>query len=1201
MALPRFQRSPIFKAASAAFAFAASGVAAGVAGSVAGGEFSGAAGGSFGSLFAPVARAYDNAIVPVNTPASARRLIDDLVKTHGAAGYPKGAEFLRRLDALEREAAAVKDFAPAPAEHKPLVTGHPVGRVAKLPVAFPPALQPKLDALIREAALANPILDFDKILCIRRKPQGGQVGFISLNSYTSADTVTKYGWDNEIAVLSNLRSPEGPTLTPLYRHPNKACIRDLDLHFDADKFLFSSINAKGAWAIYEKKFGSDTVRELTPTDQPDVQWIDPCYIAEDGSILAFSTAGIQGVPCVGGSVKVAALYRVTEQPGKPQPKVRQLTFEQDSGWHPRALNDGRVMYLRWQYTDTPHYFDRMLFTMHPDGRQQKALWGSGAYFPTAFKHPRPVPSHPSLVLGVVSGHHSRPEVGRLMLVDPRMGTHYPFRHDPVSKEWGKPGSPIELFPRVFPKEVTGCVQEIPGYGRDVIGNIYDNQGGDASYAFATPYPLDEKYYLTSMQYRGGRWGLWLVDKFDNMVKLYDLPDANLFEPVPIVKRKRPPVLPDLTQPDATESVVTVANIYHGRGLPGVPKGKAKYLRVIAYHFCYWNSGGHHSVGEHSGWDIKRILGTVPIEADGSVSFKIPANTPVAFQLLDKDGAAIQIMQSWTIAMPGEDVSCTGCHEPELESPIGRPSALALKKAPRTLEQWHGGNVPFAFETQIQPLLDRNCIGCHNDTNAKAVKGLISFTPKNTGAERGGAWNGDTAYRALHPYVRRPGPESYIETKKPYEWHVSTSELIQRLRRGHHNVKLSDQDWKTLYAWIDLNAPYRGAWGRPEWEKRRLELQACYDGNLYNPEEAHRQALAAAKKIRDEGKNIMPFVKLEPLAGATGGTTGSATGSNAGNATGAAPTVPTQPVRIAGNAPAAAAPAPAALRITVQAPPTNLPETLTVAGIKFRLIPAGAYPIGSDDGFPDERPRARVEIRKPYYIAETEITNEQYAAFDPAHDTGYENETGKDHPTPGYIANHPKQPVARVSWNEANDYCRWLSQKTGRKITLPTEAQWEWAARAGTDTPFYYGDRDTNFIPYANLADAGLRRSGGGFWGGSRLLPRTPFPKDYPFPLRDERFGEDKWLTVDYVGQYKPNAWGLYDTIGNVWEWTRTDYRPYPYSDTDGRNAGDPATLKVVRGGSHADRPKVISAAVRLPYEPFQKVHNVGLRPILEIE
>jgi hypothetical protein len=189
---------------------------------------------------------------------------------------------------------------------------------------------------------------------------------------------------------------------------------------------------------------------------------------------------------------------------------------------------------------------------------------------------------------------------------------------------------------------------------------------------------------------------------------------------------------------------------------------------------------------------------------------------------------------------------------------------------------------------------------------------------------------------------------------------------------------------------------------------------------------------------------------------------------------------------------------------------------------------------------------------------------------------------------GWPLDKPDQPVVRVSWNDADRFCRWLSQRTGMSFSLPTEAQWEYACRAGTDTPFSYGGLDTDFSPFANLADASIRQ----------LAYRSWSPRTAHVVPRDDRF-DDQALVSAPVGSYRPNAWGLCDVHGNVAEWTRTSYRPYPYREDDGRNALDPKEPKVVRGGSWRDRPARCRSGFRLSYPPYQRVFNVGFRVVSE--
>ncbi|TAN36795.1 MAG: carbohydrate-binding protein [Verrucomicrobia bacterium] len=1120
-----------------------------------------------------------------------QRAVADLVETF--PGRYDGATHRKALaEFADERGAMLKSFA----------AGKP---------AEPAALE-KLLAGVRAALLANPLLDFDKLLVVRRNSPGNtarnitdwRLGFVPMG-FQPHPEIPKANWDNEIMLLSGLRGK--PQLNTLYKPEKGRIIRDVCLDFSADRFLFSSFDSNHRWAVYEMNLADKTIRQVSPEGYPDVDFFDACYLP-NGKIVLCSTASYFGLPCTGGNTPIASLYLLD-----PETKaLRQLTFDQDSNAHPTVLNDGRVLYLRWEYSDIPHYFSRRLMTMNPDGTGQLAFYGSNGWFPVGFHFAKPIPGTPSSLVGIIAGHHECGEFGRTALLDPGLASNYPFHFRPESKTWGerelksvagpRPSgksvkigneTPSVLIPDILPSEQTGFLQLIPGYGQKVAGVVCDmivrdyyskqnpvltvSTGGlpqnDGDYyrnltknsvLTTQPYPLSSKYFLVSQKNReDDLWGIYLVDIFDNATLIAEVEGAALFEPVPLMARAKPPLIPDRTTPESQTADVHIADIYTGPGLQSVPRGTVKSLRIFSYHFGYNKKAGPSHVGIQSSWDMKRVLGTAKVESDGSASFQIPANTPISIQPLDGEGRAVQLMRSWLVGMPGERVSCVGCHEQRSTTLPLRPD-IAGQRPAEPLTPWYGSPRPFAFSHEVFPVLEKYCMGCHNAAPVVGPRSKPSF--KDPGV----------AYTGLRPYIHNPAMESDMSLLNPMEYHTSTSPLLQMLEKGHHGVKLAELDSESrqrLYCWVDLNAPNSGNWNPPTYEEKNQEQRRCELAEKFahvaaNPEAEYRAAETAFQKRA-------PVQFIAP-----------------------APTEPVPPddLKVQGF--------PLTVTDAQRLQQTGSAETKKTVelgnGVKMELarIPTGAFVMGSLEGAPDERPRSVVRVAKPFWMAVTEVNNAQYAAFDPAHDTRYIDMHGINRVTPGYIANHPDQPVARISWQEAMQFCKWMSQKTGLKVTLPTEAQWEWAARAGTDTQFFYGTMDADFGRFANLADQSLRWFDTSWEGrGSLLQKRFPYSPTMNFPLHDERF-QDKWFVVDYCGQTEANAWGLKDMIGNVSEWTRSDYRPYPYTD-EGRNEENSNERKVARGGSWANRPADAGSAVRRAYAPWQKVYDVGFRVLVE--
>jgi len=461
-------------------------------------------------------------------------------------------------------------------------------------------------------------------------------------------------------------------------------IRDPDVSYDGAHILYAHKRSldEDDYHLYEMTVADGSVRQLTfGLGFADYEG---AYLPS-GDLVFSSTRCVQTVDCWW--TEVSNLY-TCDRDGR---YLRRLGFDQVHTNYPTVTPDGRVIYTRWEYSDRGQIFPQGLFIMNPDGTGQTALYGNNSWFPTALLHARAIPGTGRYV-AIFSGHHTL-QTGWLGIIDPALGR--------------EENSGTQLICPLRPTEAV----RIDAYG----------QTGDQ---FQYPYPLSETDFLVAMRPEGAsHYAIYLVTADGRRELLASDPSISCNQPIPLAPRPRPRLMPSVVDYRQSTGTVFLQDIYEGPGLAGVPRGAIKALRVVALEYRAAGIGKNENHGPAGGalistpisiegaWDVKRILGTVPIGEDGSACFTAPARTPLYFQALDADGFAAQTMRSWLTLQPGETISCVGCHEDKNSAPPGirghDPNSVRLN--------WvmSPDSPPFAFASEVQPILNRHCIGCHN--------------------------------------------------------------------------------------------------------------------------------------------------------------------------------------------------------------------------------------------------------------------------------------------------------------------------------------------------------------------------------------------------------------------------------------------------------------------------------------------------------
>ncbi len=474
-----------------------------------------------------------------------------------------------------------------------------------------------------------------------------------------------------------------------------------------------------------------------------------------------------------------------------------------------------MIYTRWEYTDKPLWRAQSLWTMRPDGTQAATFWGNQTVWPDLLKDARQIPGS-DRVMFTGSAHHNWFS-GSIGIIDTRKGFNFPHGLTKVTAE-------LE-----WPESGNGPIDPIESERYHTSGNYR---------AYQSPYPLSETDFLVSAD-REGKFILYLMDTDGNKELIYE-GTHNILHAMPVKPRHKPPVIPTMVQwPTMAErhnpsgGVIYSNNVY--QNAPPQLRDKARYLRILtmdAKTYSYWYKRPYASTGPVvsmvSSEGVKRILGTVPIERDGSVSFEAPSGKSLYFQLLDENYLALQTMRSITGVMPGETRGCLGCHEMHSYAPIADVNpAMAIFRTPSPIMPPPWGDESISYMRFVQPILDKHCGECHQG-NGKAKETLdLTFRGDGLFKEPYVLLLGNPTWGApYHPPKNPPAgfgiadtilveafgtldPEAYV-TPEPMTKLSYRSRLVEIASSGqHHGVQVDDVSLRRLIAWIDAMGPYRG--------------------------------------------------------------------------------------------------------------------------------------------------------------------------------------------------------------------------------------------------------------------------------------------------------------------------------------------------------------------------------------------------------
>lgn len=596
------------------------------------------------------------------------------------------------------------------------------------------------------------------------------------------------------------------------------------LSYDAKKIFFAAADTKNPRHVYE--WTTDNCYHLFSvnidgtelTQLTDGPWndIDPCLLPNGRVAFISERRGGYG-RCHARPCPSYTLHSMNADGSD----IVALSVHETNEWAPTVDKNGMIVYTRWDYVDRGFNQAHHPWITFPDGRDSRAIQGnyseieqSRPHFETNLKQ---VPDS-NLFVATASGHHTQ-NFGSIILLDPMV------EDDDVGTD---PMAPIRRVTpdQLFPEAEIGTHGPPHNYGQ--------------------PFPLSENFFLVvydafsaSNKGEANNYSVYLLDTFGNKILVYRDEKISCQHPIPVMTRTVPPIIPNQTFvgltdaeratrdiPEELPKTATVGLVDVYKTNRPFPEGtKIKELRIVQMLPKTTVNANVPWIGYAGENGARKVLGTVPVEEDGSARFEAPVNVPFYMQALDENGVAVQTMRSATYVHPGETLTCLGCHEGRFNTSQNADSVTptAFTRAPSQIKPDVKGSNPFNYPTLVQTVLDKHCVDCH-EQGAKEGKTF----------ELGRGPEGQyflTSYFNLRPYVYVTGNNnanpsapiheqpthggawnSYTKARTmPGEFGANRSPLWKLIVDGHYDVELSQEEKRALALWMDNNCDFFGAY------------------------------------------------------------------------------------------------------------------------------------------------------------------------------------------------------------------------------------------------------------------------------------------------------------------------------------------------------------------------------------------------------